>query len=313
LDLRYLFWKYENYLRTHEQPTAAEMSEEEFLTKNPRFKLTIEHIASQNPKVTTSNLELPEIDEDFQENYLHRLGNLTFDPNSANASKGNQDIEMKNSKYFVKAPFKIQNELDNFIIKNKWNRESITNRGTKIIDFVLNNWNPKNITTEEIEEEPTDTEVSDLKYDHRKLFKNIIKPLKNRFNQWNVSSHAKIKKNFNLSQSRNGHRTVFKVKWYIDNVKFYIEGGMKKEGETSWYYFLEFYTVNESDKINYNLEKSDIQDTLKREGYEDKTKWEGRPYFHKKLNIENEDEEKLIKIFAGEIEKIKPIIEKILS
>jgi len=61
LDLKYLFWKYENFLRKNEQPIAAEMGEEEFTTQNPKFKLTIEHIASQHPKVSTSDLKLPEI------------------------------------------------------------------------------------------------------------------------------------------------------------------------------------------------------------------------------------------------------------
>ncbi len=313
-DLRYLFWKYENYLRINEQPKAAEMSEEEFLTKIPKLKLEIEHIASQNPKVTTSDLKLPDIDEDFQENFLHRLGNLTFDPKSANASKGNQDIEMKNSKYFVKAPFKIQNELDDFIFKNRWTKESIIKRGQKITNFVLNYWDPTKIETEEVEEKNiTDGKVSNLKYKHRKLFKEINKPLRVKFGQWNVSSNAKIKKNFNLSQSRDGYRTFFKVKWYIENVKFYIEGGMEKDEEDPWTYFIQFYTVNKSDKIIFNLKKPEIQDFLRRERYENETNWESRPYYRKELNIESANEEKLKELFIKEMEKLKPIIEKILS
>ena len=143
-EINYLYWKYENYLRTNEQPVAAEMSEKEFLSSNSRFKLTIEHIASQNPKVSTPNLELPGIDEDFEEKFLDHIGNLTFDPNSANASKGNNDIEIKNSKYFIKAPFKIQNELNDFIIGKKWNEDSIRKRAKKIIKFAMDYWNPSN-------------------------------------------------------------------------------------------------------------------------------------------------------------------------
>ncbi|MCD4745144.1 MAG: DUF262 domain-containing HNH endonuclease family protein [Bacteroidales bacterium] len=144
-EIIYLFWKYENYLRTTEQPIAAEMSEKEFLSPNSRFKLTIEHIASQNPKVCTSKLELPEIDEEFEEEFLHCIGNLAFDPNSANASKGNNDIDIKNSKYFIKAPFKIQNELNDFIVNKKWTENSIKRRSDKIIEFAIDYWNPANI------------------------------------------------------------------------------------------------------------------------------------------------------------------------
>lgn len=314
LDLRYLLWKYENHLRRNEQPKAADMSEEEFLTRNPKFKLEIEHIACQNPKVSTSNLELPKIDDDFQENFLHRLGNLTFDPKSANASKGNLDIEMKNSKYFVKAPFKIQNELDDFIIKNKWTRESIIIRGEKITDFVLNYWDPAKIETEEVEKRNvTNDKVSSLKYEHRKLFKEIIKPLKIKFGQWNISSNAEIKKNFNLSQSRDGYRTVFKVKWYLGNVKFYIEGGIDKDGKSPWTYFIQFFTVNKSDKIIFNLKKPEIQEFLKQDGYENETNWDSRPYYYKELHVEEVNEEKLRELFIKEMEKLKPIIEQILS
>jgi uncharacterized protein with ParB-like and HNH nuclease domain len=145
LAIRYLFWNYENHLRRNEQPIAAEMSEQEFSSQDPKTKLTIEHIASQNPKVSTPELKMPELDEDFTDNFLHCIGNLTFDPNSANASKGNKDVEIKNPKYFVKAPFKIQNELDGFIEDGKWNRGSIKKRAEKIIGFAMTHWNPLDI------------------------------------------------------------------------------------------------------------------------------------------------------------------------
>lgn len=142
LDRKYLFWKYENYLRQNEQPIAAPMSEKEFLTQDPKCKLTIEHIAAQHRKVCTSELVLPEFDEEFEEKYMNSIGNLTFDPNSANASKGNNDIEIKNSRYFVKAPFKTQNELNDYIEGNRWTKESIDMRKDKILKFALDFWDP---------------------------------------------------------------------------------------------------------------------------------------------------------------------------
>ncbi|MDN4715998.1 HNH endonuclease family protein [Vibrio parahaemolyticus] len=142
-DLSYFFWKYENYLRTTKQPKSSPMSEEEFITKDSKFKLSIEHIASQTPNksIVKDSSILPEVDEEFEEEFLHCLGNLTIDPQSSNSSKGNKIFEDKNEKYFIRAPFKTQNELDSFVINNEWSRESIALRKQKLIDFALSNWN----------------------------------------------------------------------------------------------------------------------------------------------------------------------------
>lgn len=100
-DQRYLFWKYENYLREINGYSEM-MSYDEFTNTKPRSRFSIEHIIPQNPKeskvvvddsiLSTTGFESPE----FKENYLHSIGNLTIDPLSANASKSNQGFEDKN-------------------------------------------------------------------------------------------------------------------------------------------------------------------------------------------------------------------------
>ena len=147
-DLNYLFWKYENHLRVTEQPIASQMSEKEFRTKSKKFRLTIEHIAPQTPseaKVIIDKSILPKMTEKFKENYLHSIGNLTIDPQSANSSKGNLEFEIKNSKYFARAPFKTQNELDTFLVRRKWDQKAISKREEKIMGFALDYWNPDKI------------------------------------------------------------------------------------------------------------------------------------------------------------------------
>ena len=141
-DLNYFFWKYENYLRENVQPKASPMSEQELTNTNSKLKLSIEHIASQNPSVKiVSNIEtILEIDENFKENYLHSLGNLTIDPLSSNSSKGNLDFESKNNGYFLKAPFKTQNELEEFLDHYKWTANSVIQRNIKLINFSLGEW-----------------------------------------------------------------------------------------------------------------------------------------------------------------------------
>jgi len=141
-DLSYLFWKYENYLRTSKQPKSSPMSENEFVTNNSKYKLSIEHIASQTPRNTIikDNSILPQISDEFKEQFLHSLGNLTIDPQSANSSKGNKDFDDKNEHYFKKAAFKTQNELQYYLINNEWSSGSIIKRKNKLIEFSLENW-----------------------------------------------------------------------------------------------------------------------------------------------------------------------------
>jgi uncharacterized protein with ParB-like and HNH nuclease domain len=141
----YFFWKYENYLRESEQPVAAPIPYSVFKIQNKRYKFSIEHIVPQNPKedtlkVITDKLKHDKINENFIETYLHSIGNLTIDPISANASKGNADIKVKNLVYFKKAPFKTQNELDQFLDNGKWTHKSIEARKEKLINYAKKMW-----------------------------------------------------------------------------------------------------------------------------------------------------------------------------
>ncbi len=146
-DQRYLFWKYENYLR--DMDGYSEMSYDEFTNDNSRSKFSMEHIIPQNPKeskiveddsiLSTTDFESPE----FKENYLHSIGNLTIDPVSANASKSNQNFEYKDQKYFRRAPLMAQNELIDFQNDEtgKWDKVSISDRARQIRSFALERWN----------------------------------------------------------------------------------------------------------------------------------------------------------------------------
>ena len=143
-DQRYLLWKYENYLRLAEQPIFAEMSTETFTNEKPQTKLTIDHIIPQNPrdsKKVVADASILSI-TDFEENYLHSIGNLVLDSRSANASKSNQDFETKDEQY-SKAPVKSQLELSRFYNPkpDRWNHISISERGDKIVKFALERWN----------------------------------------------------------------------------------------------------------------------------------------------------------------------------
>ena len=141
---QYLFWKYENHLRATEKPISSEMSHSEFANDDPRTKFTIEHIIPQNPK----DSEKVDVDDsmllntDFEDNYLHCIGNLVLDSRSANSSKSNRGFATKDKQY-SKAPLKSQLELNKFCNPKpeRWNHISISDRGDKIVKFALERWN----------------------------------------------------------------------------------------------------------------------------------------------------------------------------
>jgi len=149
-DLRYLLWKYENYLRREVMPVAAELSHHDFTSRDKHTRFSIEHIAPQNPeeaRVVKNISVLKPINKIFLEKYLHSLGNLTIDPLSANSSKKNKDVKEKISKYFNRAPFKTQNELEDFLNGKppKWDKTSITRRRDKILAFALDYWDYRQV------------------------------------------------------------------------------------------------------------------------------------------------------------------------
>lgn len=145
-DRVYFFWKYENFLRGLKG--YAPMSQEDY-SSDKRFELTIEHIAPQNPEeeedriIATEKCQFPDYNtEEFKEVYLHSIGNLTFDPRSANSSKGRKPVPEKDNQYFRRAPLMTQNELQDFLDNGQWSVNSITKRRENLIDFALKVWDP---------------------------------------------------------------------------------------------------------------------------------------------------------------------------
>ncbi len=144
--LNYLFWKYENYLRTQFQPKSSAMSYEEFNDKNYQYRITIDHITSQNPQ---NGLQFAERTEKFNEESLHSLGNLTIAPQSSNSSMGNSGWDIKKQYYFEKAPFKTQLELSDFVNPRvkQWGQKAINQRRDKVIEFAVDKWSVANTST----------------------------------------------------------------------------------------------------------------------------------------------------------------------
>lgn len=146
-EKNYFYWKYENYLRTEVQPKSTPLSHKDLRQKtNKKLVMTIEHIVAQSNSEEKSSVITDELgidvgaEEKFDADYLNSIGNLTLDPLSANASKGKHDVVVKASKYFIKAPYKCQNELEDFMVDNKWTLDSINNRKEKLLRFARLTW-----------------------------------------------------------------------------------------------------------------------------------------------------------------------------
>jgi uncharacterized protein with ParB-like and HNH nuclease domain len=146
-DRNYFFWKYENYLRDNEQPVATPMSHQDLNEKkDTRLTLTIEHIVAQRNSEEQSRVVSPKLPinvgsaKKFNNDYLHSIGNLTIDPQSANSSKGRSNVATKTSKFFILAPYKCQNELTSFLVGQKWTTESIEKRKNKLLQFAKKTW-----------------------------------------------------------------------------------------------------------------------------------------------------------------------------
>lgn len=143
----YFFWKYENYLRTIKQPISTPMPHDDLKkVKGSKTNLSIEHIVARKNTEEHSKIIADEgiivvgQGEKFNKEYLNAIGNLTIDPQSANASKGKKDVAEKVSKYFNKAPYKCQNELEGFLVNGKWRLDSQENRKKALIRFAKETW-----------------------------------------------------------------------------------------------------------------------------------------------------------------------------
>ena len=130
--VKYILFSYENFLR--KEKGYPLLTVDNYFTTDKRERLSIEHITAQRVKTL-------EFDEDFEENYLHSLGNLVIDTTSSNSRKGNKDVSDKIDE-FNKAPIMSQNLIDQENIN--WDslkevKNFIDKRNDMIIDYIKTN------------------------------------------------------------------------------------------------------------------------------------------------------------------------------
>lgn len=132
--IRYLLWKYENFLRACERGWAH-LSLQEYLNDTDGQSLdgSIEHIMPQNPaqKVHT---------EEFKKDFLHNLGNLVLMTRGMNSFVGNKMPQEKANSLEYKTPYLSQQVVVKTIKERGWDEPQIAERKNHIIDFALSHW-----------------------------------------------------------------------------------------------------------------------------------------------------------------------------
>jgi hypothetical protein len=131
-SIKYVLWKYENYLR--QQNRTRLITPQSFLNKfdAKRLENTIDHITPQNPNFT-------EYTEVFKRDYLNNIGNLVLMVWGDNSEKRNKnpvdEIELYDSDYYSHKEIR-----DTLKTEGKWNKKEIKQRKDNIIKFINLNW-----------------------------------------------------------------------------------------------------------------------------------------------------------------------------
>ena len=130
---RYFLCKYENHLR--QQLKEAPILFPEFSNlygTNLKLENTLDHWTPQNPYDM-------DYEQEFNEKYLHNIGNMVLSTRSRNASDSNN---LPDSRSTVSILISRQ-KLEPF--KNNWGKEEIKKRQNEIVAFAKEYWNPENI------------------------------------------------------------------------------------------------------------------------------------------------------------------------
>ncbi|MDR1130331.1 MAG: DUF262 domain-containing HNH endonuclease family protein [Prevotellaceae bacterium] len=136
--IRYVLWKYENFLRWKHR--TRELSPIEYKNKfwGKRLENTVDHITPQNP-------DFRKYTEDFKNNWLNNIGNLTLMVRGDNSEKRDHNpitkIDLYDSDFYSHK--EIRDELNILAEQGSnsfWDEKQITERRDRILSFIFDNW-----------------------------------------------------------------------------------------------------------------------------------------------------------------------------
>ena len=134
-SIKYILWKYENYLRNNERARLLTPNDFKNKYETKRKENTIDHITPQNPNFT-------EYTEEFKNEYLNNIGNLGLMVWGDNSEKkDNNPIEKL---YLFDKDFFSNKKIKEVLETSKtWSEKEIMDRKNKILEFIFENWNLK--------------------------------------------------------------------------------------------------------------------------------------------------------------------------
>ncbi|WP_368120895.1 DUF262 domain-containing protein [Bacteroides faecis] len=133
-ELRYLLYKYENYLRVKACQPLLSPDECTNVFRDVSVSNTLDHITPQTPDFT-------EYSEEFYNDYLNNIGNLSLLTWGNNASKKNHNPADNNVMEMYNSIFYSHKEIYETLKREKqWGETQIEERRDKIVRFIKENW-----------------------------------------------------------------------------------------------------------------------------------------------------------------------------
>lgn len=133
-ELRYVLYKYENYLRVKACQPLLSPDECTNVFRDVSVSNTLDHITPQTPDFT-------EYSEEFCNDYLNNIGNLSLLTWGNNASKKNHNPADNDVMEMYNSIFYSHKEIYETLKREKqWGERQIEERRDKIVTFIKENW-----------------------------------------------------------------------------------------------------------------------------------------------------------------------------
>ena len=134
-DIKYVLYKYENWLRDRANPRQQHLSIDECraVFREKRLENTLDHITPQEPNFTKYS-------EEFVNNWLSNIGNLSLLTWSGNSSKSNNNPVDPDVREKFNQVFLAQKEIYDVLCKGTWGEKEISDRRDRIVEFVKEQW-----------------------------------------------------------------------------------------------------------------------------------------------------------------------------
>ncbi len=133
-ELRYVLYKYENYLRAEKKQPLLSPDECTNVFRDVPVSNTLDHITPQSP-------DFVEYTEEFCKECLNNIGNLSLLTWSNNSVKKNHNPANENVRETYNSIFYSHKEIYDTLTKDKqWGETQIAERRDKIVKFIEKNW-----------------------------------------------------------------------------------------------------------------------------------------------------------------------------